>query len=351
MPPIRPSKSSLREWQASWRDSLVLLREFQKPLLLFFFVIIGSGFLYYELSKLASQPVGSVLEAIFTVLTLTFLEWGVEFPKVWYLQMFNFMMPFLGIIILAQGLADFGVLFFNRRARGKEWQMAVASTFKNHVVIIGLGHLGYRVVESLAEMNQDVVVVEAKPRPNLVSRVHDLNIPVIEGDGTQESVLISAGVERARSIILCTQNDSLNLQMALMSRKLNPGVEVIIRIFDDNFAEALHEQFGFRALSATGMAAPVFASTAAGIDITPPVNLDGHPNCMAKIDVSPTSPLVGQCIEAVETRFEISIVMLRHNGQTDLHPQGQLPIRDGDQVILFGSPQQIQNVIHARNKR
>ena len=54
-------------------------------------------------------------------------------------------MPIIGIGILAQGLADFGSAIFNRKTRNKEWEMAVASTLNKHTILVGLGHLGYRV--------------------------------------------------------------------------------------------------------------------------------------------------------------------------------------------------------------
>ena len=59
---------------------------------------------------------------------------------------------------------------------------------------------------------------------------------------------------------------------------MKSDIDVVIRIFDDDFASALQRQFGFRALSATGMAAPIFASSAAKVDITAPINIEGQPN-------------------------------------------------------------------------
>ena len=80
------------------------------------------------------------MEGIYDVLTITFLNSAVQFPSDLKLQLFFFLMPVLGIGILAQGLAEFGVLFFNRRSRGREWEIAVASTFADHIVLVGLGH-------------------------------------------------------------------------------------------------------------------------------------------------------------------------------------------------------------------
>ena len=84
-----------------------------------------------------------------------------------------------------------------------------------------------------------------------------MGIPVIPADARHAGALESANIKEARTIILASQNDAMNLQIALKARSLNPDIQVVIRIFDEDFAHALQEQFGFIALSATEMATPV----------------------------------------------------------------------------------------------
>ena len=84
-----------------------------------------------------------------------------------------------------------------------------------------------------------------------------INSPV--ENGQREAALRAANIQEAETIIPCTQNDSLNLQIALKARSINPNIRVVLRIFDDDFATALEKQFGFIAISATGRAAPAFA--------------------------------------------------------------------------------------------
>ncbi len=117
-----------REWRASWRDTMILLREFRLPLLIFLIAIGGGGVLYFMLAQQAHAPVVNRSEAIYIVLAQAFLQSAGDFPNQWYLQIFYFIMPLIGIGTLARGLTDFGVMIFNRRARSKEWEMAVAST-------------------------------------------------------------------------------------------------------------------------------------------------------------------------------------------------------------------------------
>src|SRR5574340_652743 len=122
-------KRAALQWRASWRDTAILLAEFRTPLLIFTVAVIGGGLLYFYLAGMVGEPLASPAEAIYLVLTSTFLQPLGGFPHHPALQAFHFFMPIVGLVILAQGLADFGSLLFNRRARNKEWEMAVASTF------------------------------------------------------------------------------------------------------------------------------------------------------------------------------------------------------------------------------
>lgn len=341
---MKQPHSFYRQWRALWRDTLLLLRDFRAPLALFAIVIGGGGVLYYYLAQHAGKPIATHAEAVYLALTMVFFQANSDFPQAWYLQIFFFLMPLVGLSILAQGLTDFGVLLFNRRARSKEWEMAVASTFNNHVVLVGLGHLGYRVVTHLHEMNQDVVVIELEPRDDLVANLRARDIPILQGDATREALLDAAGVRRARVLVLCTQNDNLNMQIAVKARSLNPNLQVVMRIFDDDFASALQKQFGFSALSATGMAAPVFAATAAGMDITQPITVEGQSLSLARLNIVPQSKLAALSVSQVEQNYDVSVVLLRHDGKADLHPSGEKRLSANDVLAVLGGPKQINRL-------
>ncbi|MCL5999187.1 MAG: TrkA family potassium uptake protein [Chloroflexi bacterium] len=334
-------------WQAIWRDTVLLVRQFRMPLLAFVLVMLGAGTLYSRLAEQAGESPDGIVHAVYLVLALSFFQPSGDFPHAWYLQAFYFVMPVIGISILAQGLADFGVSLFNRHARSKEWEMAVASTFSNHVILIGLGHLGFRVVRKLYDVHQEVVVIELKPDADLVASVRAMGIPVLQEDGTRETALEAAGVRRAHAIMLCTQNDSLNLQMAVKARSMNPNIRVILRIFDDDFADALEKQFGFTALSATGMAAPVFAAAAAQVDITRPITVEGHALSLARMEVPARSSLVGMTVSELEGKFDVSVVLLRRNNQSDLHPSADRTLAARDMIAVLGEPARIEQLMSA----
>lgn len=343
---MEKSRPRLQRWKASWRDTQLLLREFRLPLLVFLVAVVGAGSLYQFLAARVNEPVDGWLASIYLVLTMVFLQSSGEFPHHPLLQAFFFVMPIIGMGALAQGLADFGILLFNRRARSKEWEMAVASTFSNHTVLIGLGHLGYRVVNQLHAMDEQVVVIELNPSADQVSAVQKMGIPVIQDDASRPSTLEAAGVERARAIVLCTQNDALNLQIAVKARSMNPHIHVVIRIFDEDFARSLQEQFGFTALSATAMAAPAFAASAAGVDMTAPITVEGESLSLVRIKVEAGSALTGKTVGEIEQGYDLSVVLLKFDGHQDMHPSPAQTIPQGATLAVLGEPERLNHLVH-----
>jgi voltage-gated potassium channel len=336
-----------RHIQASVRDTFILLSEFRAPVLWFSIAIIGGGILYDFLSKFLNEPVYSLAESIYIVLTATFLQPpNRDFPHHIALQLFHFIMPIVGLIVLAQGLADFGGLLFNRRSRNKEWEMAVASTLNKHIILIGLGHLGYRVALKLHEMGENVAVIELNTNADTVNAARSLGIPVIHDDATRPAALESANIHKARAIILASQNDAMNLQIALKARSLNPGIQVVVRIFDDDFAHALQEQFGFIALSATEMAAPVFAAAAAGVDVTNPISVEGQLLSLARLTISADAPFAKNTVGYVEDNYHLNIVLLRHDHHSEMHPTDKSQLHPGDVIAVLGGPEQLNQLLH-----
>ena len=224
--------------------------------------------------------------------------------------------------------------------------MAVASTFNKHIVLIGIGHLGYRVVEKLHEMGENVVVIELNPSADLTTEVQEMGIPIIHDDATRPATLEAAGIPRASTVILCMQNDAVNLQVALKARSMNKDIQVVIRIFDADFARALYEQFGFRALSATEMAAPVFAAAAAGADVTNPISIEGQQLSLARLTVTSHSLLAGKSVGYVEDNYHLNIVLVRFDHQSEMHPTDGRVINIGDTLAVLGGPEVLSRLMH-----
>lgn len=322
-----------------WRDFRVLLRAFSRPLIIFFALIVVCGLAYWQLSLLARiDDPPSAMESMFLVLAMIFLQANTPFPDPWYLQLFFFVMPVIGLAWLSAGAANLGVKLFNRSARGQEWEVALASMYSNHVIVCGTGKLGYRVVLQLLKFGQSVVAIEQDSTKPFVTLVRQYDVPVIFGDARQLDVLHRAGLERASAIVCCTQDDLTNLDIALDAREVNPEIKVVLRMFDADLAAKIERGFGIHtAFSASALAAPAFAAAATRANIEYSFYVGDTLLHVSQLTVTADSPLANRLMEDVERAFNLTIIMHRSGEHLRLHPVSDEMIHAGDTLVVFAT--------------
>jgi voltage-gated potassium channel len=328
-----------RVFRRNWRDLRVLSRAFSRPLLVFLAIIVVFGGAYFVLSRLAGQAEpNSPVEAMFWVLAMIFLQANVAFPDQWYLQIFFFAMPVVGLAWFSAGAANLGVKLFNRSARGQEWEVALASMISDHVVVCGLGKLGFRVTRQLLEFGQQVVAIERDADKPFIGQVRELDVPVIIGDARVHDILSKAGIERAAAVVCCTQDDLANLDIALDAQEANPDIKVVLRMFDDDLAGKVAKGFGIRtAFSTSALAAPAFAAAATRAHIDYSFFVGGTLLHVSQVSIDARSPLVGLTMEIAEQKYNMTIVMHRAGDHLHLHPQHDEIIHANDILVVFAT--------------
>jgi voltage-gated potassium channel Kch len=133
---------------------------------------------------------------------------------------------------------------------------------EGHVVVVGLGNVGYRIVEELRRAGETVVAIDRDPEAEFAEAVRGLGA-VVTGDSRLPETLQKAGVPRARAVVAVTHDDAVNLGVALAARRLRPDVRTVVRLFDPDFARKVQEAFHVdAALSASLLAAPAFVAAA-----------------------------------------------------------------------------------------
>jgi len=130
-----------------------------------------------------------------------------------------------------------------------------------HVLVIGLGNVGYRVVEELDRMGERPVVVERRADNAFVPSCRRRGVPVLIGDATLRETLHQARAKAARAVIVCTAGDLANLEIALIVAELNEKQRVVVRLGDSVLAETARTAAGVKmALSLPELTAPAFVS-------------------------------------------------------------------------------------------
>jgi hypothetical protein len=124
-----------------------------------------------------------------------------------------------------------------QRYNPQEGCRMLASEMKDHVIVVGRGHLGSHLVDHLRKAVQPYVLVEKDS-----TAVDDLiraGEPVIVDDAKQESTLIEAGVDRARLVVITSNVIETALLVTKRARDRNKKATIIVRCYLDEFTEIL----------------------------------------------------------------------------------------------------------------
>lgn len=272
-------------------------------------------------------------------------------PREPHLIAFWYLLPVVFVYIIAQGARDFVRVFFSSDERRSAWMEAIASTYRNHVIVFGAGHVGLRVIVQLSQMDCEVVVIDFDPEDEVSELLHKLHIPLIVGDGRTGTAMEKAALEHASAFIACTGNDHTNLEAIMKAREVNPEIRVVARVWDDQFARQIKKFMNVEiVLSSSDISAPAFAGAALGIDITQTLTIKGVDYSMIRVEVAPNSFLAGKTIGVLQNQENMDIVLCDKNDEVAVHPDSDVLVAAGDTLVIFAQHSQILSIV-ARNRQ
>ncbi len=131
-----------------------------------------------------------------------------------------------------------------------------------HIIVCGLGNVGFRVVQELRGLGEPVVVIEQDVGNPFVPTARRLGATVLFGNAALSEVLRQARANTARAVVAATSNELVNLEIALLVRELAPRQRVVVRLTDPHLAMTLRQAANVRfALSIPDLAAPAFVAS------------------------------------------------------------------------------------------
>jgi Trk K+ transport system NAD-binding subunit len=201
-----------------------------------------------------------------------------------------------------------------------------------------MGAVGYRIVELLHRLGESVVVVTEQTLDERRRTAESFGVRVILGDARSDSLMREAGLESAKAVIAATDQDLVNIEVALDATRIRPGLPVVIRLFDQELARQLETSLEIRrALGMSALAAPSFTAAALGEAMLASFTLRGVPYVVGR-QLAGDGPLA-RCptVEDAARRFRLlSLVRERPDEECTALPSGDEPIRPGDRLSLLG---------------
>ncbi|PJF46820.1 MAG: hypothetical protein D6709_01870 [Chloroflexi bacterium] len=299
------------------------------PLLILATVLAG-GTLLFWLAETHANP----LRALLYVLNLVTLQAGPDdLPEPLPLQLASVAIMLGGLLALAGGAARVIQLIGDP----KERQVAVVSMFSGHVIVCGIGRVGYRVVNELLEFGETVVGINQRTDEEWLDHLQRVGVPVIIGDARRKQTLIEAGVERASAIVACTSDELTNLDIGLDARELNPNIKVVLRMFDAKLAEKVSRGFNIKTVfSVSALAAPAFAAAATRARVDYAFKLEGQLLNVSTVTFEPTSPFIGKTLEQIEDELKCAVIGAWSSDGVQLRPERSRVIRPGERYYVVG---------------
>jgi Trk K+ transport system NAD-binding subunit len=231
-----------------------------------------------------------------------------------------------------------------RLARGP----APGRQLTNHIVVCGLGNVGYRVVEALARRGVPVAVAELREDAPFLPAVRTLGVPVVVADSTQRETLEALRVSRARCLVAVTDDDVANLESILTARTLNPNLRVVLRLFDPDFAARAERAFGVHISRSTwALAAPAFAAAAVGEHVLAAVAVGDSVVVLVEVEVENGSRAVGLTIANLEAATGARVVLYGGSGWRARRAARADRIAVGDRLVAATPRSQLTSFLAA----
>ena len=242
--------------------------------------------------------------------------------------------PLLGAGLILRGIVRVGGSVFDADERHKLWVQIMSDRMKDHIIVCGLGHVGIRVVESLHRLGEPVLAIEKNKTDSFAVVVEELGFPVLYGDVRRDALLISAGVRQARAIVCATDDDLANLEVAIDSKKENPKIRVVMRIFDQRVAEKMRTALDVdETFSTSALSGPLVALQATEPGVRGVYHLEDG---TMRVDMEVPAPRtwLGRTAMACEDAIDGRIVGVRKQRGKLTRPRHDTKIEEGDIVTL-----------------
>lgn len=277
-------------------------------------------------------------QSLFATYALFALQPAYALPRGLALRAMYFLYPIFGLAVVADAVVRVSLLLFSRQENQKEWTKVLASTYRDHVILCGLGRVGFRVLQRMRQYQLDVVVIEKDERSAFLQAAQRMKVPVLLMDARQEESLEQAGLRHARALVIATNDDLANVEIALDARRLCPGIRVVLRMFDEGMADKLREAFKLDvAFSSAAAAAPMVAASLLELDILGSFVLDDREVFTARMQVHEGCSLLGRSLGQVAADHHVVLVSHQAAGARSLlAPDPGTLVRPGDQIVVQG---------------
>ncbi len=203
------------------------------------------------------------------------------------------------------------------------------------VLILGGGRVGRAAAETLEKYGLPSIIVE-KDRAVVQQIMRQEGRECLHGNAADIDVLRKAGIEEARTVLITTRNDAVNIYLAFYCRKLRPQVEIISRALETRSVSRLYRAGADLVMSAASLGANAILQELRPNEFfmfTEGVSISSR-------TVPPT--LVGKTLAKalLEKHQGYTVLALQREQEQIIEPTAETELCQNDRIILIGEDQE-----------
>ena len=135
------------------------------------------------------------------------------------------------IIVLSMAITPL-ILILHRRFAAQPAETREADTFDEHhpILVVGMGRFG-QIVNSMLQMSgHSTTVIDLDP--TTVAGFNRYGTKTHFGDASRPELLLAAGIENTRLLVIAIDNREQALSIARFAREVNPNIDIVARAYD-----------------------------------------------------------------------------------------------------------------------
>jgi voltage-gated potassium channel len=245
------------------------------------------------------------------------------------------------LVVEAIARGVLGDLWTERRRR------RTIQALRDHYIICGFGRVGREVAEQLRHEGAPFVVLDFSESAK--EAAEEQKVLFIEGNGTDDDDLRSAGVERARGLVAASDDDAANLYIALSARAVKRDLQIVARASTEEASKKLRLAGADRIVQPYQAAGRVMANlllrpqVTAFIDVV--TSAAGADLRFEEIEVASDLGLGGRSIRDLDVRKStgaLIVALRKRDGTFDTTPTPDAVVDPGDVLIAAGTDEELR---------
>lgn len=315
-----------------------------RPALASALVLLASLSLVGVAGYMLISGMGFVDALYMTVITLSTVGFGETLPLDASGRVFTISLIVCGLGVVAYAASQVVRELVEgeiRHALGRRKVQKQIAHMKGHIIVCGFGRMGAIVCKELAAKPALFVVVENDHET--VLHIEETGYLCVEGDATEDAILVEAGIERAAGLVTALSKDAENLYVVLTARELNAKLVIVARAEDGGSERKLMRAGATRVVSPYVIGGYRMAHALLRPAVLDVIDLATHDSDI-ELQIEEVTVVSGGFGEGetlqesgIRDRFGIIVIAIKKaSGEMIFNPDAKTRIEAGDKLVVMG---------------